>query len=289
MRNLAVVAVVLAFAFGGGCGGKSSDGRTVIQNKGSDTLVNVALAWAEAYGKVESKVAVAVSGGGSGTGIAALLNGTVDIANSSRPMKPKEIALAKSKGINPVQHIVGKDALAIYIHKDNPRDEFTLPELAEMYGEGGQTTKWSQLDIRMAGCESDEIVLISRQNNSGTYATFKKIVLGGKRDYKLGTRDLHGSKDVVDLIEKTPCAIGYSGLAYATEHLKMAKIGKTKAGPFVAPTVETATSGAYPIARPLYLYTAGEPTGHVKAYIDWIKSPEGQQIIIQKGYAPAPK
>ena len=195
--------------------------RTEIQNKGSDTLVNVAQSWAEHYGKINPDVAVAVSGGGSGTGIAAMINGTVDIANASRKMKDKEIKQAEEHGQKPVEHVVGYDALAVYIHKDNPAGTMTIADLAKIYGRDGGATKWSDLGIEVPGCSSGEIVVVSRQNNSGTYAYFQEAVLGEKGKYRLGTLDMHGSKDVVDLVEKTPCAIGYSGLAYATDHVKM--------------------------------------------------------------------
>ena len=264
----------------------SAEARVLIQNKGSDTLVNVAQAWAEAYREIDSEVAVAVSGGGSGTGIAAMINGTVDIANASRSMKSKEVELAKSKGQNPIEHVVGYDALAVYLHKENPAKTLTIPQLAEIYGEDGETESWTQIGIEVPGCKGQEIVMVSRQNNSGTYAYFRSAVLGKMRDYKMGTRDMHGSKDVVDLVEKTPCAIGYSGLAYATDHVKLACITKGKGAECVMPTVQSASDGSYPIARPLFMYTNGEPAGEVKEYLDWILSDEGQCIIRKKGYAP---
>jgi phosphate transport system substrate-binding protein len=130
------------------------------------------------------------------------------------------------------------------------------------------------------------MVLVSRQNNSGTYAYFRKAVLGKARDYRMGTRDMHGSKDVVDLVEKTPCAIGYSGLAYATDHVKLACVSKDGADNCVMPSVQTASDGSYPIARPLFMYTNGEPEGEIKKYLDYILSDEGQCIILKKGYAP---
>ncbi|MET0109842.1 MAG: phosphate ABC transporter substrate-binding protein [Candidatus Thiodiazotropha sp.] len=259
--------------------------RTVIQNKGSDTLVNVAQAWAEAYGGVDANVAVAVSGGGSGTGIAAMINGTVDIANASRQMKKKELKLAKSKGQDPIEHVVGYDALAVFIHQDNPADTLNYDQLKSVFGRGGKATKWSDLGLKVPGCKGDEIVVVSRQNNSGTYAYFKKEVLGKKGKYRQGTLDMHGSKDVVDLVEKTPCAIGYSGLAYATDHIKMACILKDD-GDCITPSVETASDRSYPIARPLFMYTNGEPQGAIKTYLDWVKSDEGQCILLKKGYAP---
>jgi len=260
--------------------------REVIQNKGSDTLVNVAQAWAESYQEVNPEVAVAVSGGGSGTGIAAMINGTVDIANASRAMKDKEIKQAESQGQNPVQHIVGYDALAVFLHTDNPAKEMSIPQLAEIFGEDPTATKWTDLGIEVPGCKDQEIIVVSRQNNSGTYAYFRKAVLGGKRDFRLGTLDMHGSKDVVDLVEKTPCAIGYSGLAYATDHVAMACIGTEDGSTCVSPSVETASDNSYPIARPLFMYTNGEPTGAIGDYLNWIMSDEGQCIILDKGYAP---
>ena len=264
---------------------KTQGGHKVLQNKGSDTLVNVAQAWAEAYKNVNPKVAIAVTGGGSGTGISALINGTVDIANASRAMKDKEIATAKGKGIVPKEHVVGYDALAVYLHQDNPNTKLSLEQLAGVYGEGGTIEKWSQLGQKVPGCDSDEIIRVSRQNNSGTYAYFKKTVLGKGKEYKLGSRDMHGSKDVVDLVAKTPCAIGYSGLAYATKEVVMPCI--VKDDQCVAPSVATAVDRTYPIARPLYMYTNGEPKGAIKEYLDWIMSDPGQCIISNKGYAPA--
>lgn len=264
------------------CGGGSSDG--VIQNKGSDTLFAVAQAWSENYSKLHPEVIVAVSGGGSGTGISAMINGEVDIANASRAMKPKEIEAAKKNGVDPKVHTVGVDALAVYVHKDNPIESITIEQLADIYGKDGKTTKWSQLGINM-GEGADEIVRISRMNNSGTYVYFGETVLGKKGDYKLGSMDLHGSKDVVENCEKTPGAIGYSGLAYATDHVKMVPVS-IDGKPAVAPSIETAMNQTYPIARPLFMYTAGEPTGNVKAYMDWILSPEGQTILKEEGYAP---
>ncbi len=265
------------------CGG--GERRQVIQNKGSDTLVNVAQAWAEAYQGVDPSVVVAVSGGGSGTGIAALINGTVDIANASREMKSKETDLARDAGQDPVEHVVGFDALAVFLHGDNPASEMSIDQLREIYGDGGSFTKWTDLGIEVPGCQGQEIVVVSRQNNSGTYAYFRDVVLG-KGDFRLGTRDMHGSKDVVDLVEKTPCAIGYSGLAYATDHVQLACIQTTEGESCVVPSVETASDGSYPIARPLLMYTNGEPEGHVGAYMNWIKSDAGQCIILNKGYAP---
>ena len=189
-------------------------------------------------------------------------------------------------GQTPVEHVVGYDALAVFIHPDNPAKSFDISQLAGIYGDGGGIESWSDLGVEVPGCNNQEIVVVSRQNNSGTYAYFRSAVLGKERDYRLGTRDLHGSKDVVDLVEKTPCAIGYSGLAYATDHISMACIASADDGACVTPSVETASDGSYPIARPLLMYTNGQPAGKVKEYLDWILSRNGQCIIQQKGYAP---
>jgi phosphate transport system substrate-binding protein len=260
--------------------------RTEIQNKGSDTLVNVAQAWAEAYQTVDPDVAVAVSGGGSGTGIAALINGTVDIANASRQIKSKESDMAAKNGVTPLEHIVGYDALAVFLHADNPADTMTIEQLQEIFGRGGKATRWTDLGIEVPGCKNQQIVVVSRQNNSGTYVYFKSAVLGKKGKYRQGTLDMHGSKDVVDLVEKTPCAIGYSGLAYATDHVKLACIAESDPANCVSPSPATASDGSYPIARPLFMYTNGEPQGHIKQYLDWVMSDTGQCIIKEKGYAP---
>ena len=279
MVSAALAAMLMA------CGG--GEQRQVIQNKGSDTLVNVAQAWAEAYQTVDPAVVVAVSGGGSGTGIAALINGTVDIANASRAMKEKEVEMAVAAGNEPTEHVVGFDALAVYLHADNPANNMSIEQLAEIYGDGGTYTKWTDLGLEVPGCQGQEIVVVSRQNNSGTYAYFRQVVLGKQGDFRLGTRDMHGSKDVVDLVENTPCAIGYSGLAYATDHVKLACVDTGMGDDCVIPTVSTASDGSYPIARPLLMYTDVEPAPHVAAYLEWIKSDQGQCIIKEKGYAPA--
>ena len=267
------------------CGGSERVSRTLIQNKGSDTLVNVAQAWAEAYAQINPNVAVAVTGGGSGTGIAALIGGSVDIANSSRSMEEEEFEMANGRGVVPNELIVGYDAIAIYIHPDNPIDRFTLGQLADIYGENGTAESWSQLGITVPGCSSDEIVRVSRQNSSGTYVYFQEAILG-ESDLKLGSRDMAGSSEVVGLVEKTACAIGYSGLAYATEEVKVPCLMTEDGGNCIAPSTASAVDGTYPIARPLFMYTNGQPEGVTKDYIDWILSDEGQCIILNKGYAP---
>ncbi|MBF0097705.1 MAG: PstS family phosphate ABC transporter substrate-binding protein [Magnetococcales bacterium] len=261
-------------------------GATVmIQNKGSDTLVNVAQSLAEAYRQVQPEVAIAVTGGGSGTGIAAMINGTVHIANASRVIEEKESRMAAKNGVHPRELIIGYDALGVFVHKNNPLAEISLAQLARMYGDGADIKQWPQLGVQVPGCQKQKIILLSRQNNSGTYEYFREAVLK-KNDFLLGTHDMHGSKDVVDLVSKTPCAIGYSGMAYASKTTRMLPIKRDAHTPAVAPTVSSAVDKSYPISRPLFMYTNGEPSGAIKAYLDWVISPAGQCLVGKKGYAP---
>jgi len=259
-----------------------------LQNVGSDTMLEVAGAWAEAYMKAHpDEVAISVSGGGSGTGIKNLIDGDVDIANCSRAMKEKEIADATAHGHTPVQHKVGFDGIAIYVHKDNPIQSITQDQLKDLFGDGGKATKWADLGIDL-GPNADKIVLASRQNNSGTYEYFRESVLGDKGRFKPECNNLNGSKDVVDFCAKTKSAIGYSGIAYATEHVRVVPvIGKS--GKPVMPTNDTVLDGSYVISRPLFMYTSGEPEGAVKHYLDWIKSDAGQRVLAAKGYPPLRK
>jgi phosphate transport system substrate-binding protein len=254
---------------------------------GSDTMVNLAAAWQERYKDVDPTVRIQVKGGGSGVGIAALCSGRIEIATASRPLKPEESALAKERtGKTPREFIVGQDALAMFVHLTNPLDSITLPELAEIYGENGRLTQWNELGVNHPTCSDGEIIRISRQNSSGTYAYFKEAVLGKDREYKQGATSQSGSSDVVTLISRTPCAIGYSGMGYQSDSVKMLKVAKAKGQPAIAPSKATTQDGSYPIARPLFLYTLGEPEGQVKRFIEWILSPDGQKVVERMGYVP---
>lgn len=287
-RSVTPVALALIM-FISACSRSPQSEKQVIQNTGSDTMVNLAQAWAEEYVNVDPTVSVEVSGGGSGTGVAALIEGTVHIANCSRKVEPEEIEAArKNTGKEPREFMVGYDALAVFVHKDNPLAEITLSQLAEIYGEGGRITRWSQLGVK-APQGSDEIIRISRQSNSGTYHYFREAILGKGRDFKLNSRDMHGSKDVVELVANTPTAIGYSGMGYATPAVKMLAIARKPGDKAFAATVENTLSQKYPIARPLLMYTLGEPTGAVKKYMDWVYSEAGQAIVTRSGYVPLPK
>jgi phosphate transport system substrate-binding protein len=254
---------------------------------GSDTMVILAVAWQERYKDVQPEVRLQVKGGGSGVGIAALCSGRVEIATSSRPLKPEEAARAKTlTGKVPHEYIVGQDALAIFVHPSNPLDSISIPQLAEIYGEGGTITNWSDLEIDHPVCDEGEIIRISRQNSSGTYVYFKDAVLGKGREYKQGATSQSGSSDVVTLIANTPCAIGYSGMGYRSDSVKMLKVAKRDGQSPIEPSKATTLDGSYPISRPLFLYTLGEPEGRVKEFIDWVLSPAGQQVVERLGYVP---
>jgi len=275
-----------------GCTGPQSNIRpaekTIIRAEGSDTMVNLAQAWAELHHQLYPTVEVHVLGGGSGVGIASLIDGTCDLANSSREMTAEERrSLREKRGVEAVEYVVGFDALAVYVHKSNPLDTVSLPELAEIFGDGGTITHWSQLGVEIPGARSGRIIRVSRQNSSGTYAYFRETVLGKRRDMGLGSLDANGSKDAVALVSRTPTAIGYTGMGYITDQVKVLRVARRPGEPGVLPCVRTATDRSYPLTRPLLIYTAGHPQGQLKQYIDWIMGPQGQQVVLELGYVPA--
>ncbi|MBN2037733.1 MAG: phosphate ABC transporter substrate-binding protein [Chitinispirillaceae bacterium] len=257
-----------------------------IQVKGSDTMVNIAQAWAEAYKAVAPEVEIEVSGGGSGVGIAALIKGAIEIANASRDIKDEERdEVRKNTGKEPVEFTVGYDALAVFVHKDNPVDSLSIDDLDNIYKEGASVTRWSQLSVSIPGVRSDDIVRVSRQSSSGTYEFFREVVLQ-KRDFKLGSCDMNGSKEVTELVATTRTAIGYSGMGYVTPHVKMLSIKKCDTCPACAPNIESTLNHTYPLARSLHMYTLGEPKGAIKKYLDWILSDDGQKIVEENGFVP---
>jgi phosphate transport system substrate-binding protein len=287
LRTVRSFVPALALLAAAGCfsSGSSSADKPRIQNKGSDTMIEVTSAWAEHY----TKASVEAAGGGSGVGITALKDGTCDIANSSRQITPEEAATIKAKnnGKDPVEFVVGYDGLALYVHKDNPLEEVTMDQIREVFAEGGKITKWSDFGVTVPGCASSSIVCISRANNSGTYHYFKEAVLGKKADYRLSCQAATGSRDLVERVGNTPCAMGYSGMAYKTDQVKFLKV-KDPSGKGVTPTAAAVLDKSYPIARPLFMYTVGEPSGPVKDYLAWIRSDAGQKVIEDIGYVPLP-
>lgn len=257
-------------------------GQTLVI-KGSDTMVNLALAWAEHYMEIRPDVRISVTGGGSGTGIAAMVNGTVDIANASREMKAEEIAAARANGIDPVEHIVAFDAIAVVVHPSNPVDRLTLQQISDMYT--GKITNWQQV-----GGEDRPIVLLSRESNSGTYVYFLENVirLGRKDSTALLSPDallMPSSEGISTEVRQNPNAIGYDGLGYVTPDQKIIAVARDAGGPYVLPSAQTVMDGSYPIARPLYMYTAGRPAGAVKDYLDWVLG-EGQSLVTDLGFVP---
>lgn len=259
-------------------------GAATIENKGSDTLVNLALAWAEAYHASHPEISIAVTGGGSGTGIAALINGTVDLANASRAISPEEEAAAQSNGIDPVEFVVARDAIAVIVHPSNPVDNMTLQQVSDIYS--GKIENW-----REVGGEDRPIVTLSRETNSGTHIYFLEAVVRlGEEDndtlFSPETLLLPSSEGITAEVRDNPNAIGYDGLGYVTDDVKTVDLGHDPDGPFWQPSVETVNTGDYPISRDLYMYTAGEPSGIVLDYLDWIRSPEAQEIVLELGFVP---
>jgi phosphate transport system substrate-binding protein len=255
-----------------------------IENKGSDTMVNLALAWAEGYQVVRPEVRIAVSGGGSGTGIAALMNGTVDIANASRRISPVELQTAQARGYDPVEFVVAGDAIAIVVNRSNPIDRLTLPQISDIYS--GKINNWNEL-----GGEDRPIVRLSRETNSGTHVFFLQEVLrlGDPENRTLfspRTLLLPSSEGISAEVRDNPNSIGYEGLGYITPDLKVLAVARSDEHPFIFPSVETVHAGEYPIARDLYMYTIHQPVGEVLAYMEWILSPEAQQIITDLGFVP---
>jgi len=262
----------------------STQPGVIIQNKGSDTMVNLALAWAERYQQVNPQVNLSVTGGGSGTGIAALINGTVDIANASRQIKPEELDEAKTKGIDPVEHVVARDAIAVIVNPENPVSQLTLQQISDIYS--GKITNWKE-----AGGQDRPIVCLSRETNSGTHVYFLETVLrlGDKKNKTLFSTEtllLPSSEGIINEIRLNPNAIGYDGLGYVPKDLKVIAISKKAGESYILPSITTVNDNTYPIARDLYMYTAGQPQGAVAAYLEWILSKDAQDIVAQLGFVP---
>ena len=255
-----------------------------IENKGSDTMVNLALAWAERYQDAREGVQISVTGGGSGTGIAALLNDTVDLANASRQIKDEEVETARGNGVEPVEFVVARDAIAVIVHPENPVNALTLEQISDIYS--GLINNWSEV-----GGEDRPIVRLSRETNSGTHVYFLEVVLRlGEKDNKTffaqNTLLLPSSEGIIHEVRQNPNAIGYDGLGYVPHDLKVLAIAEKTGGAYVRPSIATVNSGTYPIARDLYIYTAGQPEGATREYLDWIFSEEAQTIVSDLGFVP---
>jgi len=274
MKQMMIIGMVLVFACGMLVAGNS------ITIKGSDTLVRLGQRWAEEYMKGNPGVVIQVSGGGSGTGIAALLNGATDICKASRDMKEKEYKLAEQKGIKPHRISVVLDGIAVFLHNANPVKELSFAQLKGIYT--GAILNWKEV-----GGENARIILYGRENNSGTYAFFKKKVLN-KEDYSEYTQTLPGTAAVVNAVSKDKNGIRYGGIAWATG-VKFAAVRETDNDPAVLPTAETVSNGNYPISRDLYWFFNGQPVGELKKLVNWALFEEGQKVAEEMDYIPLPK
>lgn len=263
--------------WGCGGGGSGSVARSVTV-KGSDTMVILGQRWAETYMKIHPDKRIQVTGGGSGTGIAALINGGTDICEASRPMNEKERAMVRQRHGKDVKEIpVALDGVAVYVPQSSPIQSLTEPQIKSIYT--GTITNW-----RDVGGKDQRIVAYSRENNSGTYVFFKEHVLGNQ-DFARDVQTLPGTAAVVNAVSKDPASIGYGGIAYASG-IRAIAVARDETSEAVAPSLETVESGRYPLSRQLFFYTIGEPVGETKAFIDWVLSPEGQKICEMVGYYP---
>lgn len=261
--------------------------KNVIQIKGSDTMVNLGQAWAEKYMEKNTGDFVAVTGGGSGTGLSSLISGTCDIAMSSRNIKDKEIALAKQKGINPNEIKVALDGLAVVANPGNPISKLTLAQLADIFTE--RVTNWKEV-----GGKDEKIVILSREVNSGTHVYFKEHVLrkndpSSKEEFASSALMLSSSQAIADEVAGNPAAIGYYGMGYISKKQKPLSLAKNGKSEYEMPIIENVINGKYPISRPLFLYTDGIPEGLVKKFIDFVLSREGQDIVLATDFVPVNK
>jgi phosphate transport system substrate-binding protein len=270
LKGLLIVGLAATVA---GCGGKKKTQEGILQIKGSDTMLQLTTAWAEAYMTANPKVQIAVTGGGSGTGIAAMINGTTDIANASRKIKDEEVGDAKANGVNPVEHVVAKDGISVVVNPANPVAELTMDQIKLVYT--GKITNWKDV-----GGADHAITLCGRDNSSGTYAYFQKHVLL-KEDYATSALNLQSNSAIVEEVASNEYAIGYIGLGYLVEAGgKVAAVAVDG----VKPSDASVASGSYKIARGLQMYTNGEPGGLAKAFLEFIMSEEGQKIVRDEGF-----
>jgi phosphate transport system substrate-binding protein len=248
--------------------------------KGSDTMVNLAQAWAEAFMKANPGTSISVTGGGSGTGIAAFLNGTTDLANASRPMSQREIEQARTRGVFPKANAVALDGLAIAMHASNSVQSLTTQQLAGIYT--GAINDWSQV-----GGRPGRIVVLSRESSSGTYAFLREHILGN-RPYRPDAQLMPSTRAIQTEISNNPNAIGYGGEAYfkGKPNIKIVAISAGKGKPAISPTNANVTSGKYPISRSLFIYSRGTPSGLAAKFISFARSAQGQEIVKQIGYVP---
>jgi phosphate transport system substrate-binding protein len=290
MRFTAIV-ILATVVFLGACAPASQTDQpsndspsAYIQNKGSDTMVNLALYWAEEYQRQHKDVRISVTGGGSGTGITALMSNTVDIANASRAIKDVEIQEAATHNFVPIEFVVARDAIGVIVHPSNPVNELTLQQISYIYQ--GRITNWSEV-----GGENRPIVCLSRETNSGTHVYFLETVIrfddkNKQSFFAAETLLLPSSEGIIAEVSDNPNAIGYDGLGYITDHVKLVAVARDDYSEYVIPSVETVNDNRYSISRDLYMYTHNEPQGIVKEYLDWIHEAEAQKIVADLGFVP---
>jgi phosphate transport system substrate-binding protein len=260
---------------GGGSAGDSA-GSGSIRVAGSDTMVNMAQAWAEGYMATDPNVQITVKGGGSGTGITALIEGAVDFADASREMKPEEKDKLKAKGGTAVETKVARDGIAVIVNPANKVTGLTLDQLGRIYR--GEITNWKQV-----GGADRPIVLLSRDPSSGTFEFFKEKVVGTDKNYARAAQMLPSNQAIAGQVKTNDAAIGYIGVGYESSGTKVLAVDGVQS------SVKTVLDGSYVLSRYLYMYSNGEPTGVRKAYLDWILGPEGQKVVTDQGFVPLGK
>jgi phosphate transport system substrate-binding protein len=282
MRRVSILFMVLSAHIIASAGAYAAGNS--IQIKGSDTMVNLGQAWAEAFMQDHPDAFVAVTGGGSGTGIAAMISGTCDIAESSRTMKKEEFEQAKAKGADPKEFTVGMDGLAVAVSPQNPVNQLTIDQVADIFT--GRIRNWKDV-----GGENLTIVVLSREVNSGTHVYFKEHVLRkgdskSKVEFTPKALMMPSSQAIADEIAQNKNAIGYYGMGYVNSTQKALAIAKDIHSPFHLPTIQSVTANTYYISRPLLLYTNGEPKGLIKEFVDFAFSPQGQTIVKETDFVP---
>ncbi|HNV86037.1 MAG TPA: phosphate ABC transporter substrate-binding protein [Candidatus Omnitrophota bacterium] len=258
-----------------------------LQIKGSDTMVNLGQAWAEEFMMKHPEASIAVTGGGSGTGIASLINGTCDVAEASREMKPQELDIAKQNGRDVREYKVAIDAVAVVVNPSNPVKELTVEQMSRIYT--GEYTNWKEL-----GGKDQKILALSRERNSGTHVFFLEHVVRkgnekGPEQFAPPVLMLPSSQAIIEEVAQSEGTIGYVGLGYVSPRVKPLGVSKSPEGPFIYPTMGTALDGAYPLSRYLLFYTATEPHGIEKTFIDFVLSDEGQKIVETMDFVPLRK
>ncbi len=282
--KLLILVLLSGFFFFSCFENKNINKNAGIQIKGSDTIVNLVQVWAEKFCQINKTINIGVTGGGTGTGFAALLNNTCDIAMASRQVEQNELDLAKKQNITYKEYIVGLDGLAILINKNNPVNNITLEQLRDIFM--SKITNWKEL-----GGEDRPIVLLSRESNSGTHIFFKEQVIrqnniDSKDEFSTRALLMPSSQAIVDEIYQNPNAIGYAGIGFINEQTKAVSVSARNSTEYFYPTIENVMNNKYPISRPLYLYTNGEPQGTVKDFIDYALSDEGQKIVSETAFVP---